>query len=92
MSRLKVEGENDLSNKFSLMMEKGNDSDGLKYFNDIEAEVLGRYFATVQKCLNKFLYLTKKKFQIDDSSLTRKNTTLIIEVLDHVKATVSFVP
>lgn len=92
LSRLKAEGDNHLTDKFSSMMDDRNDFDRLKYFNGIEKEVLQRFFTTIQTCLNKLLYITKEKSQMSNLPLDSKNAAMIGEVLHHMRvSTVSYV-
>ncbi len=83
LSKLKSDGENYLSRAFSNMMEGGNNFDRLKYFNDIELQVLEKYYAVVQTCITKLLCLFRESFQSDNNKLDTENALLMIEVMHY---------
>lgn len=65
-------------------MERKNDLDRLRYFNDIEAETLERFSSLIQTCMNKLLHLTKKKYEVNNDVHAGERKSMMTDVLQHI--------
>lgn len=66
------------------MMEGKNDLDRLRYFNDIEAQTLESFSSLIHTCMNKLLYLTKMKYEMNNYVHSGESKSMMADVFQHI--------